>query len=76
MTKNVTLSWIEAGKLLAENPAALVYCPVCEKDYLSIKDIRNGDVVEREIKCPSCGAHNYLRMVRPLNLSDQPKSPA
>jgi DNA-directed RNA polymerase subunit RPC12/RpoP len=70
MKKNITLLWIEAGKLLAENPTASVYCPVCEKDYLRAKDIRSGDVVEREIRCPSCGAYNYLRMVRPLSSAD------
>ncbi len=68
MTQNVTLLWIEAGKVLAENPTALVYCPVCGKDHLHVEDrrsIENSSVIEREMVCPSCGAHNYLRLVRP-----------
>ena len=62
--------WAEAAILLDENPAALVKCPECEKDYLCIQDIRGGDVVEREIKCQLCGARNFLRMVRPLDSSE------
>jgi C4-type Zn-finger protein len=70
MMRNVTLLWIEAGKLLADNPAALVSCPVCAKDHLHVKDSRsaeNPNVVEREMSCSSCGARNYLRLVRPLD---------
>jgi hypothetical protein len=69
MTQNITRLWIEAGKLLANDPACLVRCPVCDKEYLQVKDIRsaeNPSIVEREIRCSSCGAYNYLRMARPL----------
>ncbi len=69
MNRNVTLLWIEAGKLLAENPTASVPCPVCAQDNLVVKDSRsveNPSVIERELSCPSCGARNYLRLVRPL----------
>ena len=38
MTRNITLLWIEAGKLLADNPAALVSCPVCTNDILHVTD--------------------------------------
>jgi len=59
--------WLEAGILLAENPTALVYCPECGKVHLYTQDFRNGDVVEREMSCSSCGARNYLRLVRPVD---------
>ena len=71
MTRNVTLLWIEAGKLLADNPAKLVYCPVCTNENLHVTDHRsaeNPDLVEREIHCPSCWARNFLRLVRPLDI--------
>lgn len=74
MTRNITLLWIEAGKLLADNPAALVSCPVCTNDILHVTDHRSAetpDVVEREMHCPSCGARNFLRLVRPLDTQSQ-----
>ena len=70
MIRSVTLLWIEAGKLLADDPSALVSCPVCAKDHLNVIDNRsdeNPNVVEREMSCSSCGARNYLRLVRPLD---------
>ncbi|MES9963742.1 MAG: hypothetical protein ABW116_09380 [Candidatus Sedimenticola sp. 20ELBAFRAG] len=73
MTRDVTLLWVDAGKVLAENPAAFVYCPVCGREYLHVKDTRsaeNPSVIEREMICPSCGAHNYLRLVRPQEAGD------
>ena len=73
MTRNVALLWVEAGKVLAENPAAFVYCPACGKDYLHVKDTRsveNSSVIEREMTCPSCGVRNYLRLVRQEETED------
>jgi hypothetical protein len=66
-----TLLWIEAGKLLAEDPAALISCPVCANENLRVTDHRSTEtpsVVEREMRCLSCGARNYLRLVRPLDI--------
>ena len=74
MTQRATLLWIEAGRLLAENPAALVRCPACDREFLQIQDrrsVENPSVVEREMRCSSCGAHNYLRLVRPVGQKDQ-----
>ena len=71
MTRNTTLLWIEAGKLIAENPAALVSCPVCASSNLSVTDYRRAETspeLEREMCCPSCGARNFLRLVRPLDV--------
>jgi predicted RNA-binding Zn-ribbon protein involved in translation (DUF1610 family) len=67
MTQESRRLWLEAGILLSENPAAVVLCPECRNDYLHTQDCRNGDVVEREMSCPSCGSRNYLRLVRPLD---------
>lgn len=68
MKSSTTLLWIEAGKMLADNPDASVPCPVCGKKNLRVTDIRsaeNPSVIEREMFCPSCGARNYLRLIRP-----------
>lgn len=69
MNRNITLLWIEVGKLLAENPDSLLLCPICAQDDLLVKDSHcseNPSVIEREMSCPSCGARNYLRLVRLL----------
>lgn len=69
MNRNINSLWIEAGKLLAEDPTALVQCPVCAQNKLLVKDVRsveNPSVIERELSCPSCEARNYLRLIRPL----------
>jgi hypothetical protein len=69
MNRNITLLWIEAGKKLAVDPEASVKCPVCDAANLSVRDQRSSSdtsVVEREMRCPSCGAINFLRLVRPV----------
>ncbi|MDR2220536.1 MAG: hypothetical protein LBE24_08170 [Methylobacillus sp.] len=73
MKKDTVNPWVKAAIVLSENPTAQVYCPECEKAYLQTQDKRGGkdlSVIERKISCPSCGACNYLRLVRPLGLSD------
>ena len=71
MTRNITLQWIEAGKLLADDHATLVPCPVCANGNLHVTDHRSTEtpnIVEREMHCPSCGARNFLRLVRPRSI--------
>lgn len=71
MTRNITLLWIDAGKLLTEDPATLVLCPVCEKENLHVIDHRSAEtpsVIERQMLCSSCGAQNFLRLVRPIDV--------
>lgn len=71
MKKNITLLWIEAGKLLSDDPVALISCPVCANENLQVTDRRSAEtsnVVEREMYCPSCGARNFLRLLRPLEI--------
>jgi len=60
-----TQKWIEAGKLIAENPDAKILCPECKRDNLEVKDIKNEDNIaelERIMYCPKCGAGNILRL--------------
>jgi hypothetical protein len=69
MNRSISLLWIEAGKILAANPEVPVSCPECKGSSLQVIDRRNvasPSIVEREMRCASCGAHNYLRLVRPL----------
>lgn len=68
MNSEVTKRWIEAGKMLAENPNFQVLCPVCQKGILEIKDVTNKsnpNELERYMTCHVCGAQNSLRLVRP-----------
>ncbi|MCQ1528818.1 hypothetical protein [Lutispora saccharofermentans] len=67
MISSKTQKWIEAGKLIAENPDAKILCPECEQNNLEVKDIRNDNNVselERIMYCSNCGARNILRLKR------------
>ena len=67
MNSEITKRWIEAGKNIAVNPNAKVLCPVCQKAYLEVKDIKNANnpsEIERHMICPECGAHNALKLTR------------
>lgn len=62
-----TQKWIEAGKLIAENPDIKVLCPECEQNNLEVQDIRNEhkySELERIMYCPNCKARNVLRLKR------------
>ena len=67
MNSNVAKRWIEAGKVLAVDATAIVSCPVCGQSHLHVEDVRgkeDSSVIERIMRCPSCGAMNTLRLVR------------
>jgi DNA-directed RNA polymerase subunit M/transcription elongation factor TFIIS len=66
-----TKRWIEAGKVLAEDPAARVSCPKCEDSTLEVEDVRNPNApeeLERIMRCGKCGAMNALRLRRPSEI--------
>jgi len=68
MNSEVIKRWIDAGKILAEDPSTEVDCPVCQSSKLKIADVRNEAnpvELERHMICESCGASNSLRLVRP-----------
>jgi predicted RNA-binding Zn-ribbon protein involved in translation (DUF1610 family) len=53
--------WIEAGKILAVDPAAVVKCPDCGDANLDVTDTKTGAThIERHMRCPKCGAYNAL----------------
>jgi DNA-directed RNA polymerase subunit M/transcription elongation factor TFIIS len=63
-----TTQWVEAGKLLAEDPNARVLCPKCDDSTLEVEDVRNPNApeeLERIMRCAKCGAMNALRLRRP-----------
>ena len=71
MKNNTTSLWINAGKLLANDPTLQVLCPECKIHYLVVQDVRSEEdttVMERQLICRFCGAHNYLRMIRPQSV--------
>lgn len=68
MSNEITNRWIEAGKNIAIDPNAKVLCPVCQKVFLQVTDVRNStntSEVERHMVCNECGAYNALRLYRP-----------
>lgn len=67
MNNEITKRWIEAGKNIAINPNTKVLCPVCQKAYLEVKDIKNINnlsEIERLMTCPECGASNALKLTK------------
>lgn len=53
--------WIEAGKILAVDPKAVVKCPDCGEADLEIFDTpADATHIERHMRCPRCGAYNAL----------------
>jgi len=55
--------WIEAAKVLSEDPRARVLCPNCEKDYIRVKDVGYPDdreLFDRYLTCLHCGAGEVL----------------
>jgi predicted RNA-binding Zn-ribbon protein involved in translation (DUF1610 family) len=53
--------WIEAGKILAVDPKAVVKCPDCGEAELTVFDAPSGAArIERHMRCPKCGAYNAL----------------
>jgi DNA-directed RNA polymerase subunit RPC12/RpoP len=69
MTSEITSRWIAAGKILSEDAAARVLCPVCQSRILEISDVHNEskpEELERHMSCSACGARNSLRLVRPV----------
>ena len=56
--------WIEAAKILIENPKAMVLCPECSQSHLQIIDIpiEAWNKIDRHMVCRSCGARNTITM--------------
>jgi hypothetical protein len=58
--------WIEAAKVLAVNPTAIVGCPACQVGKLIVKDEPFGkDQIDRYLFCDTCGKHEVLTMQKP-----------
>ena len=59
--------WIEAGKILSQNPEAKVPCPKNQDADLIVIDEsprEHPQLVERHMRCPKCGAYNAIRFRR------------
>ena len=57
--------WLEAGAELTRNPAAKVRCPACRGAMLEASDILAARGVERLMRCPGCGAQNWVLLPGP-----------
>ncbi|AFE03231.1 hypothetical protein COCOR_00041 [Corallococcus coralloides DSM 2259] len=65
MISETSKAWIQAGKLLAENPAAQVRCPEKGDGFLTVHDEAiSGQPTrfERYLVCDVCGARNVMLM--------------
>lgn len=59
--------WIEAARILGEDPSAKVPCPVCGNDFLEVFDVEYGHdpvMFDRYLTCPSCNAQEVLSRLR------------
>lgn len=59
--------WLDAAIVLGRDPTAKVRCPVCEHEYLAVRDVYptpDSDVFERYLECPNCKSRNIMRMKR------------
>ena len=66
--KPVWKKWTEAAITLGADPTAKVLCPVCDREYLTVRDVYpspDSDVFERYLECPNCKSRNVMRMKRP-----------
>jgi len=57
--------WVEAAKILAENPRAIVRCPERDDGDLIIHDQASSEdptMIKRYLVCGTCGARNVIRM--------------
>ncbi|MEI9428974.1 hypothetical protein [Mesorhizobium sp. Cs1299R1N3] len=53
--------WVDAGKILAGDPKAVVKCPDCGEATLDVHDSKvDATHFERHMRCPKCGAYNGL----------------
>jgi hypothetical protein len=54
--------WVEAGKILAVDPSAVVRCPERDDGVLRVHDelAPSGDTMERYLICETCGARNMM----------------
>ena len=60
--------WIEAGKVLSENPRAIVRCPERDDGVLLVHDeaAPDGSAIERYLFCKGCGARNIILIRREI----------
>jgi hypothetical protein len=58
--------WVDAGKTIGTDASALVPCPRCAAADLDVQDtaVYHGKF-ERQMRCPACGAQNFLLMRAP-----------
>jgi hypothetical protein len=63
--------WVEAAKVLAVDPSAVVRCPERDDGVLVVHDEvfpNNPNMMERYLVCQTCGARNIIRMRVPSEL--------
>ena len=57
--------WVEAARILAKDPTAIVQCPQNGDGELLVRDVVSPDapdIIERFLTCEKCGAWNSIRL--------------
>ena len=70
--------WVEAGKILAEDPSRVVRCPERDDDVLTVHDevfLDDPTMMERYMTCKKCDARNVIRMRVPRYAARMPRLP-
>jgi predicted RNA-binding Zn-ribbon protein involved in translation (DUF1610 family) len=65
--ESTSRKWIEAGKVLAQDPMAQVPCPTCGAEFLEVVDHpwdQDPSLSDRQLRCPQCGATETLVRMR------------
>jgi len=73
---DVRTRWLEAARLLGEDPSQVVVCPVCLTGTLNVIDAVYADDatrMDRQLVCNKCNATNVI--VRMLVPSKGPHNP-
>lgn len=66
--KEQTRRWLDAAKILMEEPDRKILCSECEIGYLIVKDVPIIDrekMIDRYLMCNHCGKWNEMTMELP-----------
>ncbi|RDI59035.1 hypothetical protein [Nocardia pseudobrasiliensis] len=65
MSTTSTRRWIDAAKRVGNGELEGIRCPENGDDFLEVTWIPGpGDTGEYRLRCPTCGAENFLRTTR------------
>ncbi len=62
MSSQKTQKWLDAAKILREDPDKRIICPNCNVGYLQVKDVivKEEKKCDRYLICDNCKAYNVI----------------